>query len=298
MAARLLPCPSCGRVNTVGSSDPHARCIQCLGVDHDFTSCGMCRSLPSRTRRQRSAIFRVWRHLRTPECPSQREVKCLLATPSFYEELVAEGLGSAVTSHRSTASAPPTAGGRSAPFPGPPLPSALPRPSAPRSAPVGFPLQANLDAPALPLGVSWAAFSEARARAAASAPLPAPSAPPVTVTATSVPVGPRSFGDVGLGGQSAQPPTLGSEAQAPQVGGVPPTSEVVAPPQAVAAPASAASQPGPVPAVGSSLWGPGSTPPEISQMREQAQAQQLERTQDLVQSMLASALAPLQSSHS
>jgi len=55
------PCPSCP--GSIGSDDPHTRCIECLGSDHAAANlppsavCSACRMLTRSSRLHRVAVF-------------------------------------------------------------------------------------------------------------------------------------------------------------------------------------------------------------------------------------------------
>ena len=74
-SSKLVTCPQCQHRNAMGASDPHGRCMTCVGKDHDMANCDEC-ALMSRPRLlERARVLSCWRGLKLKAPPPARLIR-------------------------------------------------------------------------------------------------------------------------------------------------------------------------------------------------------------------------------
>jgi hypothetical protein len=86
----LKKCQQCGTTNAGGDEDTHDRCLACLGMHHNVSTCVHCQHLNARTRQQRVRHLRVWRLIGGPYMP-QAAIKRLIAQDPAVSRALKDG---------------------------------------------------------------------------------------------------------------------------------------------------------------------------------------------------------------
>ena len=83
--SKLVKCPVCHKEAAMGAGDTHDRCLACLGLDHQMSSCPDCALLGKQARVARARMFNCWRGLGTTKPPTTTVVR-QWTRQGFYPE--------------------------------------------------------------------------------------------------------------------------------------------------------------------------------------------------------------------